>query len=55
LRVESRDRDRAAVGLGSPAIVSIVVVFPAPLGSRMPNISPGSTLNEMSSTATWSP
>src|SRR5262249_17832678 len=33
----------------------IVVVFPAPLGPRNPNSSPGSTENEMPSTAVNSP
>ena len=42
-------------GVRSPTIDSTVVVLPAPFGPRMAKISPGSTVNETPSTATWSP
>jgi len=42
-------------GLRSPSTISSVVVLPAPLGPRMPKISPRSTVSEMPSTATRSP
>ena len=37
-----------------PATHSTVVVLPAPFGPRMPKISPSSTVNDTSSTASWS-
>src|SRR3989304_3949195 len=39
------------VGVNRPAIILIVVVFPAPLGPRKPKNSPGFTINDKSSTA----
>ena len=44
-----------AVGAASVHSILIVVVLPAPLGPRKPKISPGSTSNEISSTAVSSP
>src|SRR4249919_688361 len=43
------------VGCMSVHSTEIVVVLPAPLGPRKPNSSPGSTENEMPSTAVKSP
>ena len=39
-------------GSRNPVIIRIVVVFPAPFGPRKPRISPLSTRNDTSSTAT---
>src|SRR5438105_9694439 len=48
---------RATPPLGCRSVhrTEIVVVLPAPLGTRNPNSSPGSTENEMPSTAVKSP
>ena len=57
--VARTDRDRArngaSIGRRSPSTHSIVVVFPAPLGPIRPKISPASTSNDTSSTATVVP
>ena len=42
-------------GFRSPSIISSVVVFPAPLGPRMPNASPRATVRDPPSTATCDP
>src|SRR5215469_1735627 len=42
-------------GTRRPSMHSTVVVFPAPLGPRIPKISPSPTVNDTSSTATVSP
>ncbi len=44
-----------AVGAASVHSILMVVVLPAPLGPRNPKISPGSTSNEIPSTAVSSP
>src|SRR5262245_7268293 len=44
-----------AVGLSRPAIMRMVVVFPAPFGPRQPWISPGATSRLTPSTAVKSP
>ena len=41
-----------ALGRNAPAIISIVVVFPAPLGPSSPKVSPRRTSKERPSTAT---
>src|SRR2546425_7530197 len=43
------------VGSKSPQRIRMVVVFPEPLGPRMPKISPGKISKETSSTATIRP
>ena len=44
-----------AVGGMYPVIILMVVDLPAPFGPRKPRISPRSTVNETSSTATFAP
>ena len=43
------------VGFCNVSMISRVVVFPAPLGPRIPKTSPRATVNEMPSTATTEP
>ena len=50
-----KTRTVAASGVLSPMTHSTVVVLPAPLGPRMPKISPSATVKDASSTATSSP
>jgi hypothetical protein len=53
--VESEHGDRPPSGSRSPAMHSTDVVLPAPLGPRIPKISPSSIANDTSLTATVSP
>ena len=53
--IQPQHPDRARPGTRSPSIVSTVVVLPAPLGPTIPKISPRSTVNDTSSTATVPP
>src|SRR5271167_35656 len=46
---------RPDVGRSNPVRILIVVVLPAPLGPKKPNISPGATAKLMPSTAVASP
>src|SRR6516162_1846498 len=48
-------RTRPAVGSSRPAIIRIVVDFPAPLGPTKPVTRPGSTVNDTPSSATAGP
>ena len=50
-----RTRVSPSVGGCSPSMISRVVVFPAPLGPRIPNTSPCRTVNETPSTAVREP
>ena len=54
-RIQAEQPTVPESGARSPIAHSTVVVLPAPFGPRIPKISPGATVNEMSSTATRFP
>ena len=55
MAVEAEDAGTAPRRMEKIQSVRIVVVFPAPLGPRKPNISPGSTAIVTSSMPRWLP